>query len=289
MTSRPFPILLAGALAALGSHAHAVTATWNFSSLAPDFVQGGGAPTMAFYDGDTAAVTTFGMTNGASPLETAVPDLPDGPAAFLHHPPLPNGGVGGYTLDFAPGTFLGNGGGAFVNSYTVVIDLYLAGLDWTALFQTNNAHTNDADWYVSPDGSVGIGSLGYSAPAMNTGAWRRLAFVHDGDAGTVKYFLDGSEIFNGAAGGTDGRHSLYTSDNPGPDFVFQGEGDGSGNYTNEAWISSFMIADYAVTDDQIARLGGASANGIIIPEPSTGLMLLLSLAAAPLLTRRRTA
>ena len=85
-------------------------------------------------------------------------------------------GVGSYyrcTHDIPP-----NGGGApeWVNRFSLVMDVRIPQLgDWYALYQTNYANSNDADWFIHPNGRIGVGATGYSTYAMVPGEWYRLA------------------------------------------------------------------------------------------------------------------
>ena len=95
------------------------------------------------------------------------------------HVPIFNAKENGYfirLLESGP-----NGGGAYINRYTLIMDLLVPGsLNWTALFNTDPSNSNDADWYLAPDGSIGIGALGYSAAgSVVAGTWYRLAFTAD--------------------------------------------------------------------------------------------------------------
>lgn len=273
------PIIAASAAALTG--AHAATTAINFDGGFGPVSSSGGPAAISYYDATTQGLTVFGMTDAAP-----IPDFPDGPGPYLFHPAFGNGGAGGYAIDFAPGTFGGNGGGAFVNDYTIVTDILVPAVGWTAIFNTNPNHANDADFYISPSGQVGIGALGYSASGViSANQWYRLAFVQDATNNTVDYYVDGVSVFSGAAGAVDGRFSLYTGANPGADLVFQGEGDSSGNYSNAAYIGSMLVADRAYSGSEIAALGGASALGLA-PEPSRLFFGALGLAGIFLRRRR---
>jgi VCBS repeat-containing protein len=237
---------------------------WTFddATITAD-TQSGGEVATNYFDAAAAGVTSFGNTG----TDVVVPDLADGPANFLHFTPFLNGGAGGYPVDWT--NVPANGGGSLVNTYTVVVDMFIPSLNWTAIFNTNFGHGNDADFYVNPSGALGIGALGYSAGGVvQANQWHRIGFTHNHETDLVKYWVDGAEVFSGAAGGIDGRHSLYTSAQAGNDFVFFGEGDTSGNYSNEAYVSSMYFANTALSDTAMQALAGPSAAGVQTSSPA---------------------
>jgi hypothetical protein len=162
-------------------------------------------------------------------------------------------------------------------------------VNWTALFNTNESHANDADFYIAPDGSVGIGALGYSdLQVIKANQWHRIVFTHDRTNNRAAYYVDGSEVFTGAAGAVDGRYSLYGGDNPGIDLLVLGEGDASGNYTNEMYLASVYFADRALSPTEALGLGGVTPGGIVVPEPCGAAALVwLGLAGVIRIRRRR--
>ena len=251
--------LIAGA--ATASVASAAQYEWTFSQgdLSPSF---GG--TMTYADGaTTAGLTTFGTTGGA------VPDINGQPATFMHVPAL-SGMANGYhlTLD-STGP---NGGGSYVNQYTVIYDLYVPGaLGWTALLNTDpaNAAGNDADWYIAPDGSVGIGSYS-SAGVIVPDNWYRIAFAADLAANTLSFYVNGTLVKQTTSPGLlDGRWSLYSNADAGPDLLLFNEGDTSGQYTHELYVNSIYFTDRTMTPAELSALGGPNAAGIAVPEPGT--------------------
>jgi hypothetical protein len=272
-------ICLASGTSAYGT----VALSWTFDGgdLSIHQALGGGSGTLSYKDAATGGATTFGVT------DPSPPNPPGGQAIYLHHPQLPGGGDGGYQLNYTG--VLPNGGGSYVNDYTMIFDVYIPALNWTPLFNADPGNTNDADWYVDPSGHLGIGELGYTAaPVVSAGTWHRLGFVHDRTAGAVKYWVDGVNVFSGAASPVDGRFSLYSSlDAISAHVNLHGEGDGSGNYTNEVYWNNFAFADMALSDDVMQALGGPTAGPIAIPEPSAlAYAAALAACALPLIRRR---
>jgi hypothetical protein len=181
-----------------------------------------------------------------------------------------------------------NGGGAYVNEYTFVFDIYSpGGAGWQALFQTDplNSTDNDADWYVAPDGSLGIAAIGYTAAGVVTqNAWHRLTFAA-ALGGEVKYYVDGALAGTFGGNEVDGRFALYSNLDAGDDVRLFNEGDTSGNYTHAMFVNSIAFVDRKLSDSEVSALGAPNAAGILVPEP--GASALLVLGALGFAARRR--
>ncbi|HQJ55865.1 MAG TPA: metallophosphoesterase [Planctomycetota bacterium] len=154
------------------------------------------------------------------------------------------------THGFAP-----NGGGRNLNQYTLVMDVMFPNRapsgGWAALLQTDPNNTSDGDWFVNPDGGVGISSnYGGSVP---DGEWHRLALVVDLVAGSFTSFIDGVRVQQNLGEARDGRFSA------GPVIrIFADE-----NRENaEGFVNSLQLRDVALPDHEVAALGAASAGGI---------------------------
>jgi hypothetical protein len=230
---------------------------WNLAQgdLSPALGHG----VLAYADGATTSnLTTFGTTDGIT-----IPHMAGKPAKFLRTPAFTAAGNGYHVTftDSAP-----NGGGAYINQFTMIFDVLLPGtVNWFPFFNTNPGNANDADFYVNSNGALGIGAIGYSAPgliAANT--WYRVAFAADLAAGTVAYYLNGNPVFAGSAP-LDGRHSLYSNLDPGPDLLLFNEGDTSGVFTHEICLSSFFFTDRTMSASEILALG--HSRGILVSAP----------------------
>jgi len=244
---------------------------WTFSQgdLSPALGNG----IMSYADGViTAALTTFGTTDGST-----VPHIGGQPATYMHV--LQLAGLGnGYHLKFNDSG--ANGGGGYINQYTVMYDVYLPGAaGWTALFNADPENTsgNDGDFYIAPDGGIGIGAGGYSAAgtiAPNT--WYRIGFAVDLAAGASSTYVNGSLVKQNSGGlyALDGRFSLYSNADTLPSLLLFNEGDPSGIYTHELYVSSVYFTDQTLNPSQMAALGGPNAAGIApVPEPGTWALL----------------
>ena len=266
------------------SSSRAASYEWGFSAgnLNPDLGSG-----VMSYAGSTASLTTFGTTDGSS-----VPHINGSPATYMRFPQWPTPAANdtslGYLLDFnSTGP---NGGGSYVNRYTIFFDVFIPGaLNWTPLFNTDPSNANDADWYVAPDGSLGIGSLGYTAAGLiHSDTWYRLGFTADLATGDVRYYINGTRVFTRTGSSLiDGRFSLYSNADAGPDVLIANENDSSGNYTHAQIYSAIAFSDTTLFDADFLTIGGPRAGGILVPEPAVSTLLCLGLGGLFLSRRSR--
>ncbi|MDK9698653.1 MAG: fibronectin type III domain-containing protein [bacterium] len=118
-----------------------------------------------------------------------------------------NIGVGSYYRCFHD--IPANGGGTWVNEYSIVIDFRVPSVgQWYTFFQTNYANTNDGEAFVNPNGTIGVAATGYSSYAISPNEWYRL--IISADLGTsYKYYLDGQLLQDGGVQTVDGRFAIY--------------------------------------------------------------------------------
>jgi hypothetical protein len=276
-------ILFAVAIASATTSRATTSYEWGFTSgnLNADL-----GPGIMAFAGSTAGLTTFGTSDGVT-----VPHIGGVPATYMSFPQWPTAAANdptlGYTLDLSASP--PNGGGAYINKYTVIYDVLIPGsLDWTPLFNTDPGNGNDADWYVAPDGGVGIGDLGYSAAGIvSPNTWYRLGFTVDLGSGDARYYLNGSRILTRTGSSLlDGRFSLYSNADLGPDLLIANEGDTSGNYTHAQVYSAIAFVDTTLSDADFAALGGPKAGGILVPEPGSVAFIGLGLTSLFIARRR---
>jgi hypothetical protein len=245
-----------------------------------------GPGVMRFWDrpevglpGSTEADTQFGTCSSFG-----IPAIGGSDAGVMKVPQY-FGDQGIYVDDNMPG----NGGGLWVNQFTMVFDIYVdpASLQnapattdgwWFPFFNTNNTNTNDADAYIyltdgsnAYQGQLGTSAIGgYSASnAFTAGAWHRVAWAIDcarNASPSAVVYVDGNPVFTSTFSDFDGRLPLYSLTDDQPDnsgvFFFT---EPTGNYTAEAYINSMYIVDHTMTGAEIAALGGANAGGIFLP------------------------
>lgn len=160
------------------------------------------------------------MEPGAIPDVGGVADVTFGEAEI--------GGEIAQVASVGEGTYLvvphgqpANGGGTYVNQYTLIMDISFPAVDqWISLYQTNSTlpvSGNDGDWFVNPSNGIGIGGNYGGTIVLDT--WHRLALVVDLVAGTYTSYIDGVEVQQNTGLGLDGRFSLYTVSDDTPYFV----------------------------------------------------------------------
>ncbi len=172
------------------------------------------------------------------------------------------GGEDAGVAHFSRGTFLvlshgfaPNGGGRYLNQYSLIMDVMFPSRapsgGWAALLQTDPANASDGEWFINPDGGIGIsGNYGGSVP---DGTWHRLALVIDLVAGTFTSYVNGVRVQQNVGQTLDGRFAADTV------MLLFADEDGE---NAEGYVSSVQVRDAALGDADIAALGAVSAGGV---------------------------
>jgi hypothetical protein len=176
-----------------------------------------------------------------------------------------------------------NGGGDYVNQYTVAIDYQQTGglTAWNSLFQTAwGGNDNDGDLFTDGAGHIGIGDVGYSTQTYDASQWHRIVWSVD-NSSFFRVYVDGALFLDGAGQGVDGRFALY----PEQFHLF------ADNSWEDQWGLVGTVATWgrALTTEEVAGMGGWSGGSgptpLIIPEPAT--ITLLAIAGLALLFGRK--
>ena len=148
-----------------------------------------------------------------------------------------------------------NGGGSYVNQYTLVMDVLIPEMTsgWDSLWQTNTGNANDGDWWIrSSDNKLGVSSV-YGGQVL-TNTWYRLALVVDLPSGRLTSYVNGTQVQTLTAGvALDGRWSLDP-------LACLFADDTSENSSNQ--LNSVQIIGRVLSAAEIQALGGPSAAGI---------------------------
>ncbi len=141
-----------------------------------------------------------------------------------------------------------NGGGTYVNQWSLLIDFKVPLIDpWYCFFQTNPANSDDGDCFVQTGtGRIGVGSSGYSSMSISPETWYRMVVTVDSSNGLYDIYLDGTLILDGNSPGVDGRFSLASTlllfaDDNGEDAAIT--------------VSTVAIYNRSLTSTEIANLG----------------------------------
>lgn len=139
-----------------------------------------------------------------------------------------------------------NGGGKFVNEYTLQIDFRIPRLnEWYTFFQTSPSNSNDGECFIDLSGYIGVQATGYSTYAVKPNEWYRLVItVKNGTH--YKYYLEGQLILNGFYQNIDSRFALdktllMFADDNGEDGTID--------------CAELAIWDYSLSESEIKTLG----------------------------------
>jgi hypothetical protein len=252
---------------------------WRFTNADLSAALGNGVMTYAD-PSTTPGLTSFGTSDGST-----VPHINGSPAKYMHVPGFTSS-LDGYLLtlsDSGP-----NVGPTNINCYTLIFDMLVPSSPaWSAwvvpYFNTDPYNSlgntdphnsdDDADFWLTGTGEIGIGGGGYSAAnTITADTWYRIAFVADARADTLAYYVNGTNVWSRAADGLGGRWSIYSNQDPGPDLFLFNEPSSTGLYTHELYVSSVAFTDRALGVAELATLGGPNANGCLVrsftPKPT---------------------
>lgn len=77
------------------------------------------------------------------------------------------------------------------SSYSVLIDFKIPNTGrWYSFLQLSPDNKDDGELFINPNGSFGVGEVGYSRYSISSGEWYRMV-VTFGTNGLVSYYLDG--------------------------------------------------------------------------------------------------
>ncbi len=160
-----------------------------------------------------------------------------------------------------------NGGGSFVNEYTLLFDVFSPSASrssWRSLIQTSgDANNNDGDYFIrNSDDKMGSSALGYSSAALTDSRWKRVVIV--ADLGSYfRVYVDGVLHYSHTSQAVDGRYALYTN---GPLLFFADDS----NENAALNVGAVALWGKTLNTTEITALGvaGASIQGATIPNQS---------------------
>jgi len=165
---------------------------------------------------------------------------------------------------------LPNGGGSFINEYSIQIDFTIPAIDgWRCFFQISPANNNDGDCFINTAGNIGTASTGYSAYAVKANEWYRMVISVKNGA-QYNFYLDGQLLKSGTVQPVDGRFALDSllllfADNDGED--------------KDIVCSEVGIWDKTLTENEVKSLGGF---GHQVSAPATTQLILIPYLQEPM-------
>ncbi|SHK39300.1 Concanavalin A-like lectin/glucanases superfamily protein, partial [Roseomonas rosea] len=195
----------------------------------------------------TIQPVTFGTAEGLG-----LPELPGGEAHVVSAPKFnPNNGIK-VTPGFAP-----KDGGSTFDAYTLVYDLFLPQQDGLGVFfQSDLNNITDGDlWLNFRNGFALVGTNGQDEGNLPLDGWHRVVFTLEriGEGGstfTLKKYVDGAlqgAQTVGAVFNITEKGFLIFADDSGETPVFS--------------LSSFAFVEKALSEQEVAQLGGPTASG----------------------------
>jgi predicted phosphodiesterase len=136
-----------------------------------------------------------------------------------------------------------------VNEYTLQFDFKITeNGSWRSFFQTDVSNSGDGDFFINPNGEIGVAAVGYSGFSITPNEWYRLIIsVKNGTQFNV--YLDGKLLTNGITQTRDGRFSLENQL-----LVFADENGEDGSI----YCAELAIWDKALSTHEAFELGGFS-------------------------------
>ncbi|MEO1688105.1 MAG: hypothetical protein AAFU61_09380, partial [Pseudomonadota bacterium] len=153
-----------------------------------------------------------------------------------------------------------------ITDYTLIFDLYVQSTTQTfsALYQSDVSNGGDAEAYLrnNADGTFGLGINGDYDGAIAYDAWTRLAltFETDGDGvQTLAKYADGVLLDTQVVDADVSDGSRWTLDGDAGVLLFT---DGGG-FSSDLYANALHFVEGALSESEIAALGGADADGPI--------------------------
>jgi hypothetical protein len=177
-----------------------------------------------------------------------------------------------------------NGGGDYVNLYSLVIDVKFVNPaigSFSSLYNTNDDNRNDGDTFIRWDNDgtgAPIGKIGISGQydgAIQPNVWNRIVITYDAIIGTFNYYVNGALAQTVAgAGVVDGRWALYGYEDLDVYDHYDLFGDNDGD-NGSGFVSLLVNYDTVLTAAQVAALGpvgtriGGATSETIAPDALT--------------------
>jgi hypothetical protein len=193
-----------------------------------------------FEDGDNLEMATVGADLEVSGSFTRISG-PENTGAVKHD------GDSYYTVHHNIGA---NGGGIYVNEYTLMMDIRGSAAEfagWLSVFNNQSGNSGEGVLWIDGGGFIGYATLGgYSSGGLTPDTWHRVVIAAKlGES--FRIYIDGEHVFTASDNaGVDGMMSLY------PDVAYVGA-DGAG-YPGPS-LADLRMWSVQLTDEQVKALG----------------------------------
>ncbi len=179
---------------------------------------------------------------------------------------------------YGPGDYLqmfpgieANGGGSYVNQYTLMFDLlYAERLSLpAALYQTNANNANAVECLLSTvEGNDGLGFDGQYDGDVEPLVWYRIGIVVDCVANTMSKYIDGALVGTQTLDGVDGRWSLNTATQNLPTLLLTSPN--NMQETRELYLNSIAISVDLVDAKMDKYINGVLVGSQVLPSGLDG-------------------
>ncbi len=140
-----------------------------------------------------------------------------------------------------------NGGGSYVNEYSILFDIKMDNpKQYYSFIQTNQTNSNDGDIFINPNSQIGVSATGYSGFSLKANEWYRVVITVDLGS-SIRFFVDGKLVLDGISQAVDGRFSLD------PTLLFFADDNGE---DHQIIVSQIALFNSVLENNQVSSLAG---------------------------------
>lgn len=146
-----------------------------------------------------------------------------------------------------------NGGGSYVNEYSILFDIKIDNPNqYYSFIQTNQTNSNDGDLFINPNGQIGVSATGYSGFSLKANEWYRILITVDLGS-SIRFYVDGKLVLDGISQTVDGRFSLD------PTLLFFADDNGE---DHQIFVSQIALFNSVLDNNQVRLLAGFHSSNI---------------------------
>lgn len=134
-----------------------------------------------------------------------------------------------------------------INEYTLQYDFKIDRYGtWRSFFQTSSNNQNDGEFFINPNGQIGVSAVGYSSYSVNPNEWYRLV-ISVKNMTQFNVYIDGKLLMKGIVQPVDWRFALDKEL-----LIFADENGEDGLI----YCSELAVWNKALTSEEVLELGG---------------------------------